>query len=170
MEPKTESEFTKTPNLYILLDNDVDDEFRNYYIEKNNTISRDAGLDLIIHDTDTIYYDDTGLNSHVINLKIKCKMVDEYNNTIAYYMYPRSSISKTPLRLANSVGIIDRDYRGNLMARVDYIGNDNYNIIQGQRLFQICHPQLKSFLVKIVDELDETDRGEGGFGSTGSSW
>ena len=42
-----------------------------------------------------------------------------YNdNPCSYFMYPRSSISKTPLRLINSVGIIDKDYRGNVMGKV----------------------------------------------------
>ena len=95
-----------------------------------------------------------------------------------YYMYPRSSISKTPLRLANSVGIIDSGYRGDLMAKVDNINgfscdsdsgdSVDYVVSQHSRLFQVCAPDLSPFAsVEIVDSLDDTTRGAGGFGSTG---
>ena len=76
-------------------------------------------------------------------------------------------MSKTPLRLANSVGIIDQGYRGNILAAVDNNGPNIYQIKKGQRLFQICSPDLTPMLVKIVQELDKTERGSGGFGSTG---
>jgi len=89
----------------------------------------------------------------------------------AYYMMPRSSISKTPLRLANSVGIIDAGYRGKLIAAVDNIDKPNvYNIAPDTRLFQICSPDLSVFTsVEVVDVIPggPTLRGEGGFGSTG---
>ena len=86
----------------------------------------------------------------------------------AFYMYPRSSLSKTPLRLANSVGIIDAGYRGELMAVLDNRKTDgSYAVGKGQRLMQICMPNLEPFQVQLVDSLDETERGEGGFGSTG---
>lgn len=85
-----------------------------------------------------------------------------------YYMYPRSSISKTPLRLANSVGIIDSGYRGQLMAVVDNISDKPYVVEEGQRLFQVCSGNLTPFSnVKIAEQLTTTERGAGGFGSTG---
>ena len=85
-----------------------------------------------------------------------------------YYVYPRSSISKTPLRLANSVGIIDSGYRGELMAVVDNISKEDYVVEEGQRLFQICSNTLLPFSnIKIVEELNNTVRCAGGFGSTG---
>ena len=86
-----------------------------------------------------------------------------------YYMYPRSSISKTPLRLANSVGIIDSGYRGELQAAVDNFSCQKYIVEEGQRLFQICSGDLTPFYnVKIVDSLgSRPERGAGGFGSTG---
>lgn len=88
-----------------------------------------------------------------------------------YYMYPRSSISKTPLMLANHTGIIDSGYRGNLIAAVRYLPttNTSYTVEKDTRLFQICHPTLCPVYVVMVDErqLTLTERGEGGFGSTG---
>jgi dUTP pyrophosphatase len=100
-----------------------------------------------------------------------------------FYLYPRSSISKTRMRLANSVGIIDAGYRGDLIAAVDSIGvfgsTDIWHIWKEtlspikkyDRYFQVCAPDLSPFLVHIVDTEQElsppTTRGQGGFGSTG---
>ena len=75
-----------------------------------------------------------------------------------------------PLRLANSVGIIDAGYRGNLMAVFDNISNLDYNVDLHQRLVQICTSTLEPFMVSVhtdQSELDSTSRGSGGFGSTG---
>jgi dUTP pyrophosphatase len=89
----------------------------------------------------------------------------------AYWMLPRSSISKTPLRLANSVGLIDAGYRGPLLAMVYSTGAD-VRISFGDRYFQIAGPDLLSFdRIEVVDEIPggATVRGSGGFGSTGKT-
>jgi dUTP pyrophosphatase len=99
-----------------------------------------------------------------LDFKVKGAMY-ENDLPIGYYLYARSSICKTSLRLANSVGIIDSGYRGNIMAYFDVIKNDNVEVYQ--RLVQICAADLTPFKVELVDSLDETERGEGGFGSTG---
>jgi dUTPase len=86
-----------------------------------------------------------------------------------FYMYPRSSLSKTPLRLANSVGIIDSGYRGNVMGKFD-CNNHEHIVQQYDRLAQICAPSLMPIYVELVDNTDclgETLRGDGGFGSSG---
>ena len=93
-------------------------------------------------------------------------------------MYPRSSLSKTQLRLANSVGIIDAGYRGHLMGMFDVVNIDpdddkdaDYFGKKFDRYLQICAPGLVPIVVEIVntkEELgEETERGDGGFGSTG---
>lgn len=93
--------------------------------------------------------------------------------TTGYYMYARSSISKTPLMLANHVGIIDSGYRGNLIAAVRKFPQGesaaSYVAEKHTRLFQICHPSLCPVFVVLVpeSELNTSERGEGGFGSTG---
>ena len=105
-----------------------------------------------------------------------------------YYMYPRSSLSKTQLRLANSVGIIDSGYRGHLTGMFDVVNidrnidnnfNNNFNHNfeadfwgrKFDRYVQICAPGLVPILVQVVDSMEElggeTVRGGGGFGSTG---
>ena len=94
-------------------------------------------------------------------------MISKENKNIAYYLYPRSSLSKTPLIMANSVGIIDKGYRGNIKAPIKNINNESYFIKKGTRLFQICNPSLESFETMVVDSLTESDRGEKGLGSSG---
>lgn len=84
-----------------------------------------------------------------------------------FYLYPRSSISRTPLRLANSVGIIDPSYRGCIIAALENTSDTEYRISRGDRLVQLCLPDLRPFNVNITDVVTETTRGSGGFGSTG---
>tara|TARA_Y100000741_G_scaffold214909_1_gene163760 strand:+ start:1208 stop:1909 length:702 start_codon:yes stop_codon:yes gene_type:complete len=90
---------------------------------------------------------------------------------IPFKLYPRSSMgSKTPLRLGNSVGVVDSGYRGHLMACVDCHGEDDYSITQYDRLLQIVAFSGRPIFVKLVEnhnDLGETIRGDGGFGSTG---
>ena len=69
--------------------------------------------------------------------------------------------------MSNSIGVIDSGYRGELKVPVDNNTDDDYYIETGERLFQIIHPALEPFEVEIVDSLSPTERGEGGFGSTG---
>ena len=112
--------------------------------------------------------------SNKIPLGVHCAMFsnDVKETPQAYYLYPRSSVVKTPIRLSNSVGIIDSGYRGEITAFVDMIDHtqDSFTIRSMDRYFQICHPSLSPFKVVLVDSLDElgfTERGGGGFGSTG---
>jgi dUTP pyrophosphatase len=157
--------------------NHEETEVNNYlerlYENHTNYHEGDSGLDLFCPEEITVLPGET----KKINLGISCSAEKDFiefnDNTIkckkvptSYYMYPRSSIVKTPLRLANSVGIIDAGYRGNLMAFVDNIKTDPYTIEKGTRLFQICSPDLSPIKFKLVNILDETSRGNGGFGST----
>jgi dUTP pyrophosphatase len=120
-------------------------------------------------------------NGHMglIDFKIACAAElygTDYVTNSGFYVYPRSSISKTELRLANSVGIIDSGYRGNLMGYFDILPiSQRYDpeapeVSYGQRITQICAPGLQPIYVVMVnsrEELGETVRGAGGFGSTG---
>ena len=84
-----------------------------------------------------------------------------------YWLLPRSSISKTPLRMANSVGLIDPTYRGNIIAALTNTSNSDFLALKGTRLVQLAIDTLEPFKVTWVDSLPETIRGDGGFGSTG---
>lgn len=153
-------------------DTDFKNDYNKYIIKHNDSIINDkypnAGFDLLIP-IETIIPKNL-VSSKLVPLDIKCEMVDENNNPIGFYMYPRSSISKTPLMLANHVGVIDSGYRGVLMGAFRNLDSDSdYKIEKNTRLLQITHPGLRPIFVKVVDEseLSDTSRGEGGFGSTG---
>jgi dUTP pyrophosphatase len=84
----------------------------------------------------------------------------------AYMMVPRSSITKTPIRLANSVGIIDKSYRGELIAKVDNLSKEPFILEMGKCYFQIVAFDGNLPTWDLIDNVNETLRGEGGFGST----
>lgn len=83
------------------------------------------------------------------------------------YIFPRSSISKTDQYLRNSVGVIDSGYRGEVKIRMSMpkLGEKQYNI--GDKIAQLIIMKLPYVEIEEVSDLSETDRGEGGFGSTG---
>jgi len=122
----------------------------------------DAGFDLYCPDQLLIEPKETTL----IKMGIACEMTDDYLPT-SYMLVPRSSIYKTPLRMANSIGIIDAGYRGEIMAAVDNISDEDYMVSPGDRLFQLVHPSLYPITASLAKELSDTKRGDGGFGSTG---
>lgn len=109
-------------------------------------------------------------------------VLDELNKQVTYntgiameipqgfvgLVFPRSSIRKTCLSLSNSVGVIDSGYRGEIIATFNITNSNNteiYNV--GDRICQILILPYPKIAFTEVDELTETDRGEGGFGSTG---
>jgi dUTP pyrophosphatase len=81
-------------------------------------------------------------------------------------LFPRSSIYKTELSLANSVGVIDSDYRGEVKAMF-YTGRAKKNYEIGDRVVQLVIMPIPAVNIQVVDELNETARGTGGHGSTG---
>lgn len=82
-------------------------------------------------------------------------------------LVPRSSMSKTPLRCANSVGIIDADYRGELSIAYENISCSDYTIFRGDRIAQLIIVPIAIVDVEEAQALSETERGDGGYGSTG---
>ena len=132
---------------------------KDFYENHGHFHQGDAGLDLFIIDSLTIPPGETA----IIKSNIACENTDE----MPYLLMPRSSISKTPLRQCNSVGLIDAGYRGEIMAAVDNIKDIPYTVEPGQRLFQLVSMDGAPITFEIVSELSQTDRGDGGFGSTG---
>ena len=142
--------------LYIKPHNDI---AREFYRNHGYFHDGDAGLDLyVLEDLDF----EPG-ETKAIKLGISCEPEDG----IAYYLFPRSSISKTPLRMANSIGLIDGGYRGEIMAVCDNIKSVAYTAEKGQRLFQLVAMDNSPILYELVEELEMSTRGIGGFGSTG---
>ena len=132
---------------------------KSMYINHGHFHQGDAGLDIFIASSQTIKAGDTTL--------IKLQMACESENNQPYLLMPRSSIAKTPLRLCNSIGLIDGGYRGEIMAAVDNIKTEDYSVEPNQRLFQLVAMNGEPIAFEIVDELSDSTRGEGGFGSTG---
>lgn len=120
---------------------------------------------------------DAGLDLTSISME-----VDEHGNYIYHtglafeipegyvgLIFPRSSICKKDILLSNSVGVIDSGYRGEVCAKFKNIG-DRYNhnrYTVGERVAQMIIIPYPKIEFKEVDELSETDRGQGSFGSTG---
>jgi dUTP pyrophosphatase len=143
--------------LYLQTDNDG---IRNLYIEQSKKISTDSGFDLFMSKDLTLL----PKSNTCIDLEVRCQPLF-YGG---YYLYPRSSLGKTPLRLSNSVGIIDNEYRGTLKVWVNNTSDFPFEIKKGERYFQLCHPSLLPMKISVVERLNmNTSRGEGGFGSTG---
>jgi len=119
----------------------------------------DAGMDLV---ATKILSDTTFDITYGIDLAM------EIPNGFVGLVFPRSSIRKYDLILSNSVGVIDSGYRGEIQAtfkKTNGLDSISYNV--GDRIAQIMiipHPPIE---FKEVDELTNTERGEGGFGSTG---
>lgn len=135
----------------------------------NDNLTFDAGFDLFVPLSQTIHSRTTNSVNHCV----RCSM-DFFDGSTkrpcGYYLYPRSSTGlKTPLRLANSVGIIDSGYRGDIISVFDNISDYDFYINDKQRLVQICPPNLTypMFVNYINDITVATYRGSGGFGSTG---
>jgi len=102
-------------------------------------------------------------------------VINALNGPNPFLILPRSSTgSKTPLRLANSVGLIDEGYRGELLVCVDNHSDFDFQIPAGGLFFQLCAQDYVPFAkVVLVDSLNDLPsardtRGAGGFGSTTS--
>ena len=134
-------------------------EAQKYYENHGHFHKGDAGLDLYVINDQTFKPNETNF----IKLGIACEPQDGK----AYYLIPRSSISKTPLRMANSIGLIDGGYRGEIMAVCDNIKSEEYKIKSGERLFQLVSSDSSPINFKIKEKLSDTKRADGGFGSTG---
>jgi dUTP pyrophosphatase len=122
----------------------------------------DSGLDLFVQEDQTVKAGETAF----LKLGVKAAAFNTEGKGVSWLLMPRSSISKTPLRLANSIGLIDAGYRGEVMAAVDNIKTVDFTVKKGERYFQAVAFGGEPIQMTVVDSLDETARGEGGFGST----
>lgn len=81
---------------------------------------------------------------------------------------PRSGLSiKHGISLINCVGTIDEDYRGEVCVGLVNLSNEEYTISPDERIAQMIISRIEQAEIQVVTELSNTDRGEGGFGSTG---
>ena len=166
-------------------------ETLSFYGNHNFNLKDDCGYDLgIAEDTKVYFKATTKINLQVIIVAWETisdsdftgqSFEDSYN--IDYILMPRSSIIKLPYRQSNSLGLIDKNYRGSLSVAIDYLDLETeiqpqkyveketgrtYSVIQkGTRLFQLVPFSFSAIQTKqIVDSHDTTERGDKGFGST----
>ena len=120
-----------------------------------------AGMDLTATEIEVVDEKDHGYISYKTGLAMEIP--------VGYMglLFPRGSVSKTGLIMANCVGVVDADYRGDIEARFKYVaGSKKYDA--GDRVAQIIILPFPTIEFEEVEELTQTERGEGGHGSTGS--
>lgn len=127
-------------------------------VSSNNT---DAGYDLFA-------IDDGTLNEPQGYIEYRTGIAIELPRGFHAEIFPRSSISKTTLILANGVGLIDEGYRGEILLRFRYISVVPRAYKAGDRIGQLVIRKTEHMPMVWVEELGSSDRGTGGFGSTGS--
>jgi len=123
----------------------------------------DAGLDLVAVDIKQ-----PERNKLIYDTGIALEIPEGYVGLV----FPRSSIHKKDLRLSNNCGIIDSGFRQSIKVVFDIIAKTSYNCDNryavGDRIAQIIIIPYPNINLIEVDELSETERGSGGFGSTGN--
>ena len=120
---------------------------------------------------------DAGYDISAIKLVKDCGEYQVYGTGLIVYldeedfyleMFPRSSTCKTGYTLANSVGIIDRDYRGELLIVLHKFDKTKPDLELPSRIVQLIPKRMYNMKVEEVAEVSNTVRGEKGFGSSGS--
>lgn len=147
-------------------------KYHNYDIELPIKLEKGAKAPTYAHETDAcadIYaLEDMTIPAHSLSNMVHTGIRIALPESWVFLIDPRSSIGlKSGLRLSNSVGIVDEDYRGEICVLYDNISDSDYEIKAGDRIAQCWIQQVHRFKPVEVDTLPETERGEGGFGSTG---
>lgn len=122
----------------------------------------DAGADLRAHLAEplTLYYG----NAQTVATGVSVAIPEGYVGLV----FGRSGLGcKHGIRLANSVGVIDSGYRGEIMVTLVNDGKKAFDIHDGDRIAQLVVFPVPAVHFTYVDVLDKTERGEGGYGSTG---
>lgn len=160
-------------NIFFEIFEEAERRFITCDIELPMTLEEGAKAPTYAHETDAcadIYaLEDTTILAHSISNKVRTGLRIALPEGWVMKLAPRSSIgAKTGLRLSNSIGVIDADYRGEIGVLYDNISDSDYEIKAGDRIAQCWVEPVYQFKAVVVDALDETERGAGGFGSTGA--
>ncbi|NDC94809.1 hypothetical protein EB118_11405 [bacterium] len=136
----------------------------------------DAGLDLFVVQDQIIPAEQTGIID--MGISCQCRSVNwkfwewfKYKTVYgyhSYFLFPRSSIHKTPLMMKNSIGLIDAGYLGPIKMCVYNTSKRPYLVKRGERYAQLVNSDLHDVRMKLVASLRKTTRGQGGLGSTGA--
>jgi dUTP pyrophosphatase len=108
---------------------------------------------------------------HVSDIKL-IKIITILSTSPVGLLFPRSSISKTDLRLANCVGVVDSGYRGEITFRYKFKKDAFFASLkryqEGDRIGQLVIMPYPKIQLEEIGELAESERGVGGYGSTGN--
>ena len=145
----------------------------DFYKDTYNMSDSNAGFDLYSNEDVTVEQTPQFIPFGIVVRLLKVQHMpggtsNDYLKTESHFwLMPRSSIYKTGLMMANSTGVIDKSYRGELKAPV-WSMTANSKVSRGDRLFQIVAPDMGWIrTVKVVNSMPNSERGAGGFGSTG---
>lgn len=122
--------------------------------------SGSAGLDLR-------YYGEDRTLLHEGMITFECGFRIAIPEGYAALIIPRSSLGKRGITIPNSPGLIDSDYRGPVSVILKNNGGNPFHLRDGDRVAQMVIVPVPKVVWHLVEELDDTERGEGGFGSTG---
>lgn len=129
----------------------------------------DAGWDIVAIDDGIIKRDG---DCNILYIQYRTGLAIQPDNGFYTELFPRSSVTKTNLFLANSIGLIDEGYRGEIMVRFKIAVSDHDDYFsgykKGDKIAQLVVKKTIRANFIEVDELSDTERGDGGFGSTGS--
>lgn len=118
-----------------------------------------AGMDLCSNEEATLNPMEIKLISTGISLEIE----KDYEAQVR----PRSGIALKGITVVNSPGTIDSDYRGEVKVILMNLGKNEFKIMKGDRIAQLVIAKVEKAEIAEADELNSTERGAGGFGSTG---
>ena len=159
---------------YILLQISVPEDLREIYeeyIKTYNALLMESveNPTVFVNDGFDLYVPETVVCEKLTKIDFQVKIQSTHISGVRQYpcgvkMYGRSSIYKTPLRLANAVGVIDPGYRGNIMGMFDAREG---TVEKHSRIVQLCGDA--PFFVQLIEEskLTSSNRGANGFGSSG---
>lgn len=167
--------------LYLVVTHDMFEKYleaaerynaTDYSTERNSGFDLYCDTDYTVEQMKTTFIKFGVIAANAVNV---AHIREPGPNSLAFWLMPRSSISKTRLMCANSMGLVDKAYRGPLMGATKLDGSHfaEVNVTAGDRLYQVvpgdAQPWWEVRIVKSVEELPwpSTERGAGGFGSTG---
>ena len=161
-------------NKLLNIFNTAAEKYHSYSIELPMTVDVAGGAKVptFAHDTDAaadLYAPiEQIIPAHSYGNMIKTGVKIQLPEGWLAMILPRSSMGvKTPLRLSNSVGLIDSGYRGELGVSYDNTSDNDYKVNAGDRIAQLLVMPSYRFQAKVVDILADSDRGESGFGDSG---
>ena len=138
-----------------------DNSIKDIYMHHQTFHNGDSGIDLYIIKDDIIGPNDTKLIDLGIHCQLQsspwhCPWINKYHS---YMIFPRSSISKTPLRLANSVELCAAGYTGELKIALHNTSSQYFKLKKGDSYVQLVAPNLQKISLEIVNQLRNTSRG-----------